>query len=78
VADIDGTDHLFAVSCSPGGFCAAADDHGRILTSAAPLSGAGSWTTQTVDRGRWVLSVACPSSGVCVAGDNGYRLISGV
>ena len=44
---------------------------------ALPNPAAGSWKSATIDDGRWLNSIACPSVSLCVAGDtNGHVVTS--
>jgi hypothetical protein len=76
-ADIDGTNHLFTVSCPTSHFCAAGDDHGTILTAKNPTGGAAAWTAVTADPGHWILALSCPTATRCVAGDSAYDMVVG-
>jgi hypothetical protein len=77
MADIDGTNHLFAVSCVTGAFCVAGDDHGDVVTSKDPTAGASAWTVAAVDSPHWILSLSCQSTSLCAAGDNAYDAVVG-
>ena len=74
--NIDGTNHLFAVSCATAMFCVATDDHGDVVTSKHPTGGAAKWKIDQVDPGRWLVAVSCPSTELCLATDNHYEWLS--
>ncbi len=66
-ADIDGTNHLFAVSCATATtFCVATDDHGNVITTHEPTAGTSAWTVEEVDPGRWLIAVSCPVKKLCI------------
>jgi hypothetical protein len=56
--------------------CVAGDDDGDVVESSDPGALAPSWRLSTVDPGQVLWSVACPSPGLCLAGDSGGRLFT--
>jgi hypothetical protein len=67
-SDISGGAALEAISCAPGGFCAAVDERGRAYTRSA-----GQWSSPAeLDYNPFLapqlLSVSCASKSFCVAG----------
>jgi hypothetical protein len=63
-----GTAHApTALSCGAPATCVAVDDAGDVLTTTDMRD----WSTLRVDPGASLLSVACPSASLCVAGDAG-------
>jgi hypothetical protein len=77
LADIDGTNHLFTVSCATAKFCAAGDDHGHVVTTNNPTGGATAWKTVTADAHHWVTALSCPSANLCAGGDSAYDTVVG-
>lgn len=69
---------LNAGSCAPSGFCAVAggsgSNNGTVLTNAAPMRRA--WRRARIDNVP-IRSIACPSSGLCIAVDGSGRILTG-
>jgi PASTA domain/Divergent InlB B-repeat domain len=67
IVHVDGTIALDGVSCPDTTLCVAVDNAGNILTSTNPTS--GSWQSAYVETySTKILSVACPSASLCLAG----------
>jgi hypothetical protein len=58
---------LNAVSCAPGGPCAAVDGHGNVFVSSAP--GSSSWSRTPLKGAPVLTGVSCASASLCVAVD---------
>jgi hypothetical protein len=74
---------LGAVSCPSTSLCVAADTSGDLMTSTAPLSGAGSWRITRADsqvRPSFFVpsagAISCPSEGFCAAVDTAGNLLT--
>ena len=50
--------------------CVALDTSGAAVTSTNPTGGATTWTPATVDAGHQLTAISCPSTSLCVAGDD--------
>jgi hypothetical protein len=81
---IDGRAPLDAVSCSSPTFCAAVDTNGGVVTSTDPTAGPAAWTIVQIRPGFPfagstvsvpLTAVSCPSSHLCVTGDDFPREI---
>jgi hypothetical protein len=81
---IDGRAPLDAVSCSSPTFCAAVDTDGDVVTSTDPTAGSAAWTITQI-RPEFTFAgspvsvpltaISCPSSHLCVTGDDFPREI---
>ncbi len=68
--DIDGGNHLTAVSCAAQTFCVAVDTSGNALTY-----NGSSWSSAS-DGDGGITSLSCPSASLCLAVDSaGYALV---
>ena len=65
---------IWSVSCPDDGFCVAADEAGRILSSRAPASG-GRWHVTALGVSG-IGAVSCPARQLCVAGDGDGDLLT--
>ena len=81
---IDGRAPLDAVSCSSPTFCAAVDTDGDVVTSTDPAAGPAAWTVVQIRPGFPfagsivsvpLTAISCPSSHLCVTGDDFPREI---
>lgn len=81
---IDGRAPLDAVSCSSPTFCAAVDTEGDVVTSTDPTAGSAAWTMVQIRPGFPfagsivsvpLTAISCPSSHLCVTGDDFPREI---
>jgi hypothetical protein len=81
---IDGRAPLDAVSCSSPTFCAAVDTNGDVVTSTDPTAGPAAWTVVQIRPGFAfagsaqpvpLTAISCPSSRLCVTGDDFPREI---
>jgi hypothetical protein len=81
---IDDRAPLDAVSCSSPTFCAAVDTDGDVVTSTDPTGGAAAWTMVQIRPGFPfagstvsvpLTAISCPSSHLCVTGDDFPREI---
>ncbi len=67
IVHVDGSTALNGVSCPATTLCVAVDNAGNILTSTNPT--AGGWQSAYVETfSNEILSVACPSVSLCLAG----------
>ncbi len=67
---MDGTKHLFSLSCLSSTLCLAGDNSGNLVTSTNPTQGASAtWSVTSVDGSNTLHSIACSSAALCVAGD---------
>jgi hypothetical protein len=81
---IDGRAPLDAVSCSSPTFCAAVDTDGDVVTSTDPTAGPAAWSIAQI-RPEFpfagspvsvaLTAISCPSSQLCVTGDDFHREI---
>jgi hypothetical protein len=76
--DVDETIYGFnAMSCAATTLCVGVDySTGDVVTSTDPTGGAPSWTTTNVDGTHPLLAVACPTTSLCVAGDNAGNILT--
>jgi hypothetical protein len=81
---IDDRAPLDAVSCPSPAFCAAVDTNGDVLTSTDPTAGPAAWTVVQIRPGFPfagstvsvpLTAISCPSSSLCVTGDDFPREI---
>jgi hypothetical protein len=81
---IDGRAPLDAVSCSSPTFCAAVDTDGDVVSSTDPTAGSAAWTLVQIRPGIPfagstvsipLTAISCPSSQLCVTGDDFPREI---
>jgi hypothetical protein len=81
---VDGRAPLDAVSCSSPTFCAAVDTNGDVVTSTDPTAGPAAWTIVQIRpaipfAGSPIsvplTAISCPSSDLCVTGDDFPREI---
>ncbi len=81
---IDSRAPLDAVSCSSPTFCAAVDTNGDVVTSTDPTAGPPAWTVVQIRPGLPfagstvsvpLTAISCPSSQLCVTGDDFPREI---
>jgi hypothetical protein len=81
---IDSRAPLNAVSCSSPTFCAAVDTNGDVVTSTDPTAGPAAWTVVQIRPGFPfaggtvsvpLTAISCPSSQLCVTGDDFPREI---
>jgi len=71
------------VSCPSQAFCAMVglqsepgNEQGAIWTSADPTGGAGTWSMVSTEENT-LMSISCPSSSFCVAGDDSGNVVVG-
>lgn len=69
------TDGTTGIVCPSTALCVGYDPDGDVFTSATPQLATG-WTLATVDAVNELDAVSCPTSGFCVAGGTGGRLLS--
>jgi hypothetical protein len=81
---VDGRAPLDAVSCSSPTFCAAVDTNGDVVTSTHPIAGPAAWTIVQIrpavpfagtPMSVPLTAISCPSSHLCVTGDDFPREI---
>jgi hypothetical protein len=81
---VDGRAPLDAVSCSSPTFCAAVDTNGDVVTSTDPTAGPAAWTIVQIrpavpfagsPMSVPLTAISCPSSHLCVTGDDFPREI---
>jgi hypothetical protein len=64
-----------AISCPTAQFCAATAGN-EVFTSTDPTSGEAAWKVSSIDtRSGWLQAISCPSSSLCVAGDDIGNLV---
>jgi hypothetical protein len=73
---IDGDRKLLDVSCPSASFCAAIDNHSRVMTASRELPLGGRWSAARIDRGRSLVSIACVSRHLCLVTDRGGGVLS--
>ena len=66
---------LKAVSCLPS-LCVAVDTGGHIVFSTHPSSKTAAWSGPTLIDSSGLSSISCPSSSLCIAGDNVGNLVT--
>lgn len=72
---VDGLDPFLAVSCAPGGVCAAINRAGNVASSMNPTSGA--WAVKSVaPSNNYLYGIACPSDALCIAVGSGGNIIT--
>lgn len=66
-----------SLQCPSPTLCVGIDDGGpaNLVTSRAPRSGAGGWSAQTIDQGRWLRVLTCASTHWCLAVDQRDRVL---
>jgi hypothetical protein len=64
-----------AISCPSSGFCVAGG-YGQVATSAAPATGATSWTVADVNTSHQIVGMSCPTASLCVGVDSGGNVVS--
>jgi len=74
--NIDGSNHLRAISCVPS-LCVAGDQVGNVLTLSNPANLASAWSSPAaIDSGNIIIGLSCPTAALCVAVDNAGQVLT--
>jgi len=75
VAEIDGTNQLWHVSCPSTSLCVAADGAGNVLTTTQPAG--GTWSAPAdIDGANPIFGLSCVSASLCVAVDGAGNVLT--